>query len=575
MSSQPETKRPRTPSASPTPDPGALPVDPAEALKDRLNMRTLLCKDAVLGMMEAGADLSEVLVHLSGTVREMTGANYCVISLADDELRRFSSVHGQDLPEEYRSAVEGLDIQLGSSPCGAAICLREPVVVEDLRTNDIYRWCRQIAIPLGIRAYWSHPILDRNANPAGAIALLNTTAGQPDETQLWVLEALSPLAHHVIEHYRREAALESADVRIASLAASIPGVVYQRVVTPDGDIRYTYISDGAHDLFGVSPEEIVADPQALFDCHAPEYSATFRERLLAASRDLTMWDVEAAIISRDGQRKWTHAIARPHRRADGAVVWDGVILDATWIKETNLRLAAASRAKSEFLANISYELRTPLNTILGFAEMMRDELDGEMSNARYKDYVGNIHESGVDLLKTITDILDIIEIDKNELQLQEDEIDVFDLIRECVDLAKEHANEFEVGIQVRVEDALPRLRADAEKVKQVCINLLSNAIKFSLRHGQVLVTAELNRGGGIALSFADNGIGMDRDFVAKVFEPFIRSDSLLDRHYDGIGLGLTLTKALVALHGGMVDLRSKKDAGTTVTVLFPRERTLI
>ena len=179
---------------------------------------------------------------------------------------------------------------------------------------------REIAIPLGIRAYWSYPILDRSGSAVGAIALLNTAAGQPEEMHLRVLEALSPLAHHVTEHYRRETALESADMRIASLAESIPGVVYQRIVRPDGDIRYTYISDGVQDLFGVSPEEIIADPQALFDCHAPEYSATFRERLLAASRDLTMWDVEAAIIARDGTRKWTprpRPAASPRRRRGG------------------------------------------------------------------------------------------------------------------------------------------------------------------------------------------------------------------------------------------------------------------
>ena len=113
-------------------------------------------------------------------------------------------------------------------------------------------------------------------------------------------------------------ALNAANERFAALAATIPGVVYQRVVKPDGDIRYTYISEGAKDLFGVPPEEIVADPQALFDCHSPEYRANFRQRLLAASRDLTMWDVEASIITRDGQHKYTHAIARPRRQADGA-----------------------------------------------------------------------------------------------------------------------------------------------------------------------------------------------------------------------------------------------------------------
>jgi len=131
--------------------------------------------------------------------------------------------------------------------------------------------------------------------------------------------------------------------RLAGIAASVPGVVYQRVVTPEGDIYYTYISEGANDLFGVSPDEIISNPNALFDIFAPEYHATFREKLLAAARDLKMWDVEASIITPDGQRKYTHAIARPSRQEDGSVVFDGVILDATRIRQAEIMVQHLGR----------------------------------------------------------------------------------------------------------------------------------------------------------------------------------------------------------------------------------------
>jgi nitrogen-specific signal transduction histidine kinase len=125
----------------------------------------------------------------------------------------------------------------------------------------------------------------------------------------------------------------------------LPGVVlYQRVVTPEGHIRYSYISEGARDLFGVSPEEIVSDPNALFSCHSAEYSAMFRERLLAASRSLSAWDVEASIISRDGRKKYTHAIARPERKPDGSVLWTGIIFD-----ETRTRTAVIESLSQAFL----------------------------------------------------------------------------------------------------------------------------------------------------------------------------------------------------------------------------------
>src|SRR5262245_38771318 len=113
----------------------------------------------------------------------------------------------------------------------------------------------------------------------------------------------------------------------------LPGVVvYQRLVTPDQKIRYTYISEGAKDLFGVSAEEILTNPRALFDTHSAEYSARFRERLLAASKTMTTWDVEASIVSRDGRKKYTHATALPEQLPDGSVLWTGIIQDETRVR---------------------------------------------------------------------------------------------------------------------------------------------------------------------------------------------------------------------------------------------------
>ncbi len=159
------------------------------------------------------------------------------------------------------------------------------------------------------------------------------------------VQGLAAVLRFALQSAAKSTALATANERFAAIARSIPGVVYQRVVRPDGDIRYTYISEAAEELFGVSPAEIIANPQALFDCHGPEYYATFKDRLVNASKALELWDVEATIITRNGDRKYTHAIAKPHREPDGAVVWDGVILDATRIKEAELA-AAASEART-------------------------------------------------------------------------------------------------------------------------------------------------------------------------------------------------------------------------------------
>jgi PAS domain-containing protein len=193
-------------------------------------------------------------------------------------------------------------------------------------------------LPTGARHF---PISD------GRTLIIEREGGADQPRDALLAAKLLPLAKLLLAHQRQAQALISADERFASLAANVPGVVYQRRVSPGGDIRYTYVSPGAADLFGVPPEEIVANPKALFDRHAPSYSENFRERLLTASRDLTMWDVEATIITPDGRRKFTHAIARPQREPDGSVIWNGLILDATRIKEAELAAAAAERRTRE------------------------------------------------------------------------------------------------------------------------------------------------------------------------------------------------------------------------------------
>ena len=196
----------------------------------------------------------------------------------------------------------------------------------------------------GLAVQANQPITAENADIEARFLVLGEAPTIPVSAAR-AMQGLVAVLRFALQSAAKSSALATANERFAAIARSIPGVVYQRIVKPDGDIRYTYISEAAEELFGVSPEEIIANPQALFDCHGPEYYATFKERLVKASKALELWDVEATIITRAGHRKYTHAIAKPHREPDGAVVWDGVILDATRIKEAELA-AAASEART-------------------------------------------------------------------------------------------------------------------------------------------------------------------------------------------------------------------------------------
>lgn len=196
--------------------------------------------------------------------------------------------------------------------------------------------------------FWSE-----NTNPSAdnrdweSIVLVFDEDRQPSAKDRMVLNAISPIIRLVSGAAGNAAALKSANDRFASLASSIPGIVYQRVVTPQGDIRYSYISENAEDLFGVSAKEIVSNPNALFGTYAPEYAKSFREKLIEASRTLSTWDVEASIVAKDGSVKYTHAIANPQRQNDDSVLWTGVILDATRIKEAEIAAAVAEAKTRE------------------------------------------------------------------------------------------------------------------------------------------------------------------------------------------------------------------------------------
>ncbi|UCH72780.1 MAG: PAS-domain containing protein [Rhodospirillales bacterium] len=313
----------------------------------------------ILDLISSRAPLQETLGRTASLAEEVLSAAYCCVLVLDGGAERFVETAAPTLPAPILEVVRGG--QVADKTSAEAICaasgttLYLPDLADD--SGELPSDFTKQLFSCGIKAVWAYPLLEPAGMPVGVLSLYFGTKQGADPQTDSVLRSLARLARFAVEHHRSDEALQSADQRFGALAASIPGVVYQRKVSPDGEIRYTYISDGAKDLFGVSPEEIVSDPNALFDCHSPEYRETFRERLLEASRDLTMWDVEATIDTKDGQRKYTHAIARPHRMPDGTVYWDGVILDSTRIKEAELRAASIeARTREEILESVSQGL---------------------------------------------------------------------------------------------------------------------------------------------------------------------------------------------------------------------------
>jgi len=234
----------------------------------------------------------------------------------------------------------------------------------------------------------------------------------------------------------------------------------------------------------------------------------------------------------------------------------------------------ANRAKSDFLANMSHELRTPLNAIIGFSNILRTEMFGPLANAKQHEYIEDIHYSGEHLLELINDILDVSALVAGKLELNEEPLDLRAVIDLTWRLVGTRAADKGIHLRRNVPATLAWLKADERRIKQILLNLLTNAIKFTPKGGAVTLNAKYNGTRTISLSVTDTGIGMDERDVAKAMTQFGQVDSVFSRTEEGTGLGLPLTKGLVELHDGRMEIDSEKGRGTRITVHFPKERTI-
>lgn len=246
--------------------------------------------------------------------------------------------------------------------------------------------------------------------------------------------------------------------------------------------------------------------------------------------------------------------------------------DITSMRDALEQAETASRAKSEFLANMSHELRTPLNPIIGFSEMMLQQAVGPIGTEKYLEYAQHIHTSAFNLYRSVTDVLDLSRIETGELILNEEYLDVCEIVDSVMALANPRAEE--AGVELRMtlpEDGVDAM-FDARLLKQAINNLLTNSIRFTREAGTINVTVTAPPDADISISIADTGIGIPPSKITACFEPFGQANSAIDRPFDGMGLGLPLSRSSIQLHGGSLDLASVVGEGTTVTVTLPAWR---
>jgi signal transduction histidine kinase len=236
----------------------------------------------------------------------------------------------------------------------------------------------------------------------------------------------------------------------------------------------------------------------------------------------------------------------------------------------NAATAAATRSKWDTLAHLSHELRTPMNAIIGFSEVMREQLFGPLA-ARYQLYSRDIHDSGRHALDLIDAILETSRAEAGQLTLSEREIAPFALVEECLRMVEAAAASKHVTLDRHFEQPIPRVAVDPVKLRQALLNLLTNAIKFTPEGGCVSVAAQMVDG-GLDIAIADTGVGIAVNDLERCQQPFVRLRNPLTAGAEGAGLGLPLAKRLIEVHGGSLRMASEPGHGTTVTIHVPPER---
>jgi PAS domain S-box-containing protein len=358
------------------------------------------------------------------------------------------------------------------------------------------------------------------------------------------------------------------------------------VLVLDGDGRIVALNRSGEALFGYDRAEVAGEPFTTLI--APESRARAESYFAGLKSDkvasLLNDGREISGITRQGGAIplfLTLARIGAGDASGEAARYCALLRDMTHWKTVERDLDAARREaerasalKSDFLAKVSHEIRTPLNAVLGFAEVMMEERFGPIGNARYKDYLKDIHSSGALVLSLVNDLLDLSKIEAGKLDLAFESVDANAIVTECVSIMQPQASAARVVMRLSLAPQLPHVCADQRAMRQIVLNLLSNAIKFTQPGGQVIISTALTDANCAALRIRDTGIGMSDDDLKIALEPFrqVASSRQAGGAGPGTGLGLPLTKALVEANRAAFSISSKVDEGTLVEVVFPPAR---
>ncbi|VVB97631.1 Methyl sulfide methyltransferase-associated sensor [uncultured archaeon] len=351
----------------------------------------------------------------------------------------------------------------------------------------------------------------------------------------------------------------------------------EAIIATDLDNNIILWNWSAEKIFGWKAEEVIG--KDLFWLIAPSMLIEENRQMARDALDgKTVTGLENVLIRKDGSSVYvnlTTSILLDQGRNKTGISF--IIRDITEFQKSEeiqidkTRLMLANKAKTEFLAIMSHELRTPLNSIIGFSELLKHQAKSEL-NEKQIHYLDNVISSSKHLLNLINDILDISMEESGKMELKIEKIPLTEAIDEVMDLINKTAAEHNVILEKELDPELEFLEADRQWFNQILLKLLGNAIKFSKAEGGTITLKSRKSGEMAEFRVSDTGIGIRKEDMGKLFRRFAQIESGSSRKYGGSGLGLSITKKLIEMHGGKITAESKYGEGTTFTFTLPIER---
>jgi len=546
-------------------------------LLERINTQT----EALEGFTEQLRSAAEVASQLGAILDPEQLLNEAVVVLQS----RFSLYHvhiylmnetGDQLIVEAGSGQVGVvlkdrrhSIELSNENSVVAKAAREKdaVIVDDAQTypnyvaNPLLPDTRsELAIPL-IAAGHAIGVLDIQDDDAGRFTQADADTFSTLATQL---ATTLQTARLFAEQKETQGALSEREAQYRTLVDFAPEAI---VVLDATSGKFVEVNDNAVNMFGYTREEFTE--LGFLDISAPIQPGGVTAAEMSAKRIRETLSGEAPTFEwlmrgKDGE-VLTEVRLVKLPAADQNLV-RGSITDITERKAAEETIIAGDRLKSEFLANMSHELRTPLNSILGYTDVLLEGIDGELDPEIVID-VQAIHENSQNLLHIINDILDLAKIEAGRLMLELSDVNIKAMFEDVKTRAAGLLGDKPVSVNLHIEGAIPSFEADEVRMTQILNNLVSNAVKFT-SEGEINLRAS-HADGWVSFSVQDDGIGISAEDLESIFDEFSQADTSASRAIEGTGLGLTITRRLVQMHGGDMDVTSTIGEGSTFTVRMP------